>query len=84
MTRNALATRIQERSRAQIISAKCGRKRGALFVLEARVIGDQALIPRVGSLSLAFPLGREGPNYNPSPYGCGGNVSVDSMSVEVR
>jgi hypothetical protein len=57
--------------------------RSALFLLEARVVSGDALVPRVGSLGLAFPLGWRGPNYHPSREGCGG-ANADGMSVEVR
>jgi hypothetical protein len=54
-----------------------------LFVLEARVGGGDAPVARVGSVGLAFLLGREAPNHLPSPQSCGA-VRVAGMSVEVR
>jgi hypothetical protein len=67
----------------RLISALRGKSGGALLSVEARVVGGDALVPRVGWLGLAFSLGREGPNYHHPDNGCGG-VSVHGMSVEVR
>ena len=60
-----------------------GGRGGALLFNEARVVGGDALVPRVGAVSLAFLLDREAPNHLPFPQSCG-CVLVDGMSVEVR